>query len=296
MPDWLDGDREQPLPPDAARRRINRDWPHLFSRDVLSVPDKWEYPAFFAWDLAFHMIPMARIDPDFAKKQLLLFLREWYMHPNGQLPAFEYDLSNVNPPVHAWACWQVYKIGRAAAEHAFLERAFHKLLMNFTWWVNRKDLDGRNVFAGGFLGLDNLGVFDRSRADAGGHAWSRPTAPPGWGSTARPCWGSPWSWPCTTGRTRMWPASSSSTSCSSPTRSTTWAAGPVGRGGRVLLRPTQGRRQLDAAAGSLDGWLDPLAGRGGAGRGVTHPHLPQFEKRLPGSWRTARTCSDKSPT
>ncbi|HXD16726.1 MAG TPA: hypothetical protein VN654_06900 [Vicinamibacterales bacterium] len=162
VPDWINGDAKLPLPPAVREARINRDWPHLFSRDVLSVPDKWEYPAFFAWDLAFHMIPMARIDPDAAKKQLLLLLREWYLHPNGQLPAFEYDLSSVNPPVHAWACWQVF-VETGRTDHAFLERAFHKLLMNFTWWVNRTDPEGRNVFSGGFLGMDNIGVFDRSR-------------------------------------------------------------------------------------------------------------------------------------
>ncbi|HEX4129660.1 MAG TPA: glucosidase [Pirellulales bacterium] len=162
VPDWVDGDSKHTNPPEVRDHRINRDWPHLFSRDVLSVPDKWEYPAFFAWDLAFHMVPMARIDPAFAKQQLLLLLREWYLHPSGQLPAFEYDLSNVNPPVHAWACWQVYRAD-GKRDVAFLERAFQKLLMNFTWWVNRKDPQGRGVFAGGFLGMDNLGVFDRSR-------------------------------------------------------------------------------------------------------------------------------------
>jgi hypothetical protein len=164
--EWLEGDRAQPSPPKSRWRHPNAEWcHHLYCRDVLSVPDKWEYPAFFAWDLAFHMLPLARIDPDFAKYQLLLFLREWYMHPSGQLAAFEYDLSNVNPPVHAYACWQVYQI---SAEHGerdigFLKRAFQKLLLNFTWWVNRKDTSGRNVFSGGFLGLDNIGVFDRSR-------------------------------------------------------------------------------------------------------------------------------------
>jgi hypothetical protein len=162
VPDWINGDAKLPLSPAVREKRINRDWPHLFSRDVLSVPDKWEYPAFFAWDLAFHMVPMARIDREFAKNQLLLLLREWYLHPSGQLPAFEYDLSNVNPPVHAWACWQVF-VRTGGTDHLFLERAFHKLLMNFTWWVNRKDPEGRNVFSGGFLGMDNLGVFDRSR-------------------------------------------------------------------------------------------------------------------------------------
>ncbi|MBX9624723.1 MAG: hypothetical protein K2X82_13030 [Gemmataceae bacterium] len=144
----------------------------------MSVPDTWEYPAFFAWDLAFHMVPMARVDPHFAKSQLLLLLREWYLHPSGQIPAFEYDLSNVNPPVHAWACWQVYKRDRKR-DREFLTRAFHKLLLNFTWWVNRKDKYGKGVFGGGFLGMDNLGVFDRggplpvgdSLEQADGTAW-----------------------------------------------------------------------------------------------------------------------------
>jgi glycogen debranching enzyme len=136
------------------------------------MPDKWEYPWFAAWDLAFHMIPFARIDPHFAKEQLLLLLREWYMHPNGQIPAYEFAFGDVNPPVHAWACWRVYKMtgARGQRDRLFLERAFHKLLLNFTWWVNRKDPDGRNLFAGGFLGLDNIGVFDRSQAlPTGGH-------------------------------------------------------------------------------------------------------------------------------
>ncbi len=162
IPDWVNGDAGHPNPPEVRDHRINTNWPHLFSRDVLSVPDKWEYPAFFAWDTAFHMVAMARIDPTYAKDQLLLLLREWYLHPNGQLPAYEYDLSNVNPPVHAWACWQVYRRD-GKADLPFLERVFHKLLMNFTWWVNRQDPEGRGVFAGGFLGMDNLGVFDRSR-------------------------------------------------------------------------------------------------------------------------------------
>ena len=164
--EWLRGDRAQPTPPASRWQHPNAEWDHhLYCRDVLSVPDKWEYPAFFAWDLAFHMLPLARIDPDFAKYQLLLFLREWYMHPSGQLAAFEYDLSNVNPPIHAYACWQVYQISAQQGERdvGFLERAFQKLLLNFTWWVNREDTSGRNVFSGGFLGLDNIGVFDRSR-------------------------------------------------------------------------------------------------------------------------------------
>ena len=163
--DWLEGDPAQPKPPSARARVRNRDWAHLYNRDVLSMPDSWEYPWYAAWDLAFHMLPLARLDPEFAKHQLLLLLREWYMHPNGQIPAYEWELSDVNPPVHAWACWRVYKITakRGERDRLFLKRAFQKLLLNFTWWVNRKDPDGLNIFSGGFLGMDNIGVFDRSR-------------------------------------------------------------------------------------------------------------------------------------
>jgi hypothetical protein len=161
---WLAGDATQPAPHPDRKRGRNSEWSHVFNRDVLSIPDKWEYPWFAAWDLAFHMIPMARVDPGFAKQQLLLFLREWYMHPNGQLPAYEFAFGDVNPPVHAWAAWRVYKMtgARGERDRSFLESVFQKLLINFTWWVNRKDLEGNNLFAGGFLGLDNIGVFDRS--------------------------------------------------------------------------------------------------------------------------------------
>ncbi len=163
--DWLDGDKGQPPPPESRRKGRNKDWDHLFNADVISMPDKWEYPWYAAWDLAFHCVPLALIDSEFAKEQLQLIVREWYMHPNGQLPAYEWALGDVNPPVHAWAAWRVYKIEkkrRGKGDRVFLERIFHKLLLNFTWWVNRKDADGRNVFQGGFLGLDNIGVFDRS--------------------------------------------------------------------------------------------------------------------------------------
>ena len=163
--DWLKGDPNLPTPAQSRLKGRNADWPHLFNRDVVSVSDKWEYPWYASWDMAFHMICFARIDPDYAKKQLLLFLREWYMHPNGQIPAYEFAFSDVNPPVHAWACWQVYKMtdGPGKRDRGFLESAFQKLLLNFTWWVNRKDPSGKNVFSGGFLGLDNIGIFDRSR-------------------------------------------------------------------------------------------------------------------------------------
>jgi hypothetical protein len=168
--DWLKGDPNQPPPPESRRRGRNADWSHLFNRDVISMPDKWEYPWYAAWDLAFHMIPMAKLDPEFAKQQLVLFLREWYMHPNGQIPAYEFALSDVNPPVHAWACWRVYKLTgpRGKRDRAFLASCFQKLLLNFTWWVNRKDVEGQHLFSGGFLGLDNIGVFDRGQPLPGG--------------------------------------------------------------------------------------------------------------------------------
>jgi Glycosyl hydrolase family 63 C-terminal domain len=162
---WLEGDPAGPPPPESRRLGRNREWSNLYNADVISLPDKWEYPWYAAWDLAFHCVPLAQIDPDFAKEQITLLLREWYMHPNGQLPAYEWAFSDVNPPVHAWAAWRVYKIEkrvRGITDRAFLESAFHKLLLNFTWWVNRKDPEGLNVFEGGFLGLDNIGVFDRS--------------------------------------------------------------------------------------------------------------------------------------
>jgi hypothetical protein len=170
--DWLLGDPDQPAPPSTRLEGRNTNWPHLFNRDVISMPDKWEYPWYAAWDLAFHMIPFARVDGDFAKEQLILFLREWYMHPNGQIPAYEFEFGDVNPPVHAWACWRVYKMTgeRGHRDTLFLKRVFQKLLINFTWWVNRKDVNGKHLFSGGFLGLDNIGVFDRSRPlPTGGH-------------------------------------------------------------------------------------------------------------------------------
>jgi hypothetical protein len=162
---WLEGDPGNPLPPQERRNGRNHEWTHMHNGDVISMPDKWEYPWYAAWDLAFHCIPLALVDPDFAKEQLTLMLREWYMHPNGQIPAYEWAFGDVNPPVHAWAAWRVYKVEkkrRGKGDREFLQRVFHKLLLNFTWWVNRKDASGMNIFQGGFLGLDNIGVFDRS--------------------------------------------------------------------------------------------------------------------------------------
>jgi hypothetical protein len=170
---WLKGDPTEPSPPPERLQGRNHEWTHMYNADVISMPDKWEYPWYAAWDLAFHCIPLALVDSDFAKEQLLLMLREWYMHPNGQIPAYEWAFGDVNPPVHAWAAWRVYKIEqkrRGTGDRKFLERVFHKLMLNFTWWVNRKDAEGRNVFQGGFLGLDNIGVFDRSAPlPTGGH-------------------------------------------------------------------------------------------------------------------------------
>ncbi len=189
VPQWLHGDPGQPAPPAERCRGRNREWMHLNNADILSVPDKWEYPWYAAWDLAFHAVPFAMVDAEFAKEQLLLLTREWYMHPNGQLPAYEWAFGDVNPPVHAWATWRVFQMDRKDRRVAgeadypgdleFLERVFHKLMLNFTWWVNRKDAEGRNIFQGGFLGMDNIGVFDRSAAlptggfinQADGTAW-----------------------------------------------------------------------------------------------------------------------------
>jgi hypothetical protein len=168
---WLAGDAAEPPPPDARWKGRNHGWMHLNNHDVISMPDTWEYPWYAAWDLAFHAVALALVDPGFAKDQLVLLLREWYMHPNGQLPAYEWNFGDVNPPVHAWAAMRVYQVERRATgtgDVRFLERVFHKLLINFTWWVNRKDVEGRNVFQGGFLGLDNIGVFNRSEALPGG--------------------------------------------------------------------------------------------------------------------------------
>lgn len=164
--EWINGDPGQPPPPPERKFGRNKEWMHLNNADIISMPDTWEYPWYAAWDLAFHTIPIAMIDPEFAKNQLLLLTKEWYMHPNGQLPAYEWAFSDVNPPVHGWATWRVYKIDQknnnGRGDRKFLEEVFHKLLLNFTWWVNRKDYNGNNIFQGGFLGMDNIGVFDRS--------------------------------------------------------------------------------------------------------------------------------------
>jgi hypothetical protein len=168
---WLEGDPSQPKPPPERKHGRNHEWTHLNNADIVSMPDKWEYPWYAAWDLAFHAVALSVVDPGFAKRQLMLMTKVWYIHPNGQLPAYEWAFGDVNPPVHAWASWRVFQIDRKfrreqnpddPGDLSFLRRVFHKLLLNFTWWVNRKDAEGRNIFQGGFLGLDNIGVFDRS--------------------------------------------------------------------------------------------------------------------------------------
>ena len=164
--EWLDGDPGQPVPPRSRKSGRNSDWFHFYAADVITMPDKWEYPWFAAWDWAFHLITLALMDPRSAKDQLILLCQVWYMHPNGQMPAYEWKFSDVNPPVHAWAALRIYEMDKrhngGNGDRCFLERVFVKLLLNFTWWVNRKDPSGRNVFQGGFLGLDNIGIFDRS--------------------------------------------------------------------------------------------------------------------------------------
>jgi len=178
IPEWIKGDPAQLAPPSQRKHGRNREWMHLNNADIISMPDKWEYPWYAAWDLAFHTLSLAIVDTDFAKEQLVLLTREWYMHPNGQIPAYEWAFGDVNPPVHAWATWRVFQMDRkqhpdkwdGKGDLAFLECVFHKLMLNFTWWVNRKDAEGRNIFQGGFLGLDNIGVFDRSaQLPTGGH-------------------------------------------------------------------------------------------------------------------------------
>ena len=182
---WLDGDNPH-WPPPASRCHIrNTHWHHLNSLRVLAMPDKWEYPWFAAWDLAFHCVTLALVDAEFAKEQLWLLLFEQFQHPNGQIPAYEWEFSDLNPPVHAWAVWRVYNMDRlrsGRADRLFLERCFHKLLINFAWWVNKVDSEGNNVFEGGFLGLDNITVVDRSEALAWrSHARNNPMPPAGWG-------------------------------------------------------------------------------------------------------------------
>jgi hypothetical protein len=187
---WLKGDPSQPTPPPQRLQGRNHDWRHLYNRDVISMPDKWEYPWYAAWDLAFHMLPFGRLDPHFAKEQLILLLREWYMHPNGQLPAYEFAFSDVNPPVHAWAAWQLYQMDNRQ-DRLFLERVFQKLLLNFTWWVNRKDIEGKYLFSGGFLGLDNICLTAHNHCPMADNS-NKPMGPLGWLSIALQCWLSLW--------------------------------------------------------------------------------------------------------
>ena len=213
---WLNGDPGQPAPPPERKTGRNHDWPQLNNADIISMPDKWEYPWYAAWDLAFHTIPMSLVDADFAKQQLILLQREWYMHPNGQLPAYEWNFSDVNPPVHAWAALRVFRIDRRVngrGDYNFLERVFHKLLLNFTWWVNRQDAEGNNISDSTTSDCS----IDHSRCRKAA-CWSRPMARRGWPFTARRC--SQWrsSSHAIIPPPRTSPANSSSTSSTSRTR------------------------------------------------------------------------------
>ena len=221
---WLNGDPGQPDPPPGRGEGRNSSWRHLFNEDIVSMPDKWEYPWYAAWDLAFHMIPFALVDPEFAKGQLQLFLREWYMHPNGQLPAYEWAFDDVNPPVHAWACWRVYKIDsklQGKPDTGFLERCFHKLLMNFTWWVNRKDSEGNNIFEGGLSSGSTISASSTGpdRLPTGGHHRTERRHQLDGDVLSSTCSRSLWSWRQARFRTtKISPASSSSTSSTSARR------------------------------------------------------------------------------
>ena len=191
---WLEERGSDPFKETRKAAPRNDHWHHMYNGDVISMPDKWEYPWYAAWDLAFHVLALTLVDPDFGKQQLKLMLRERYMHPNGQIPAYEWNFGDVNPPVHAWSTIFTYRLEKAQkgeGDREWLKSCFQKLLLNFTWWVNRKDRSGRNVFEGGFLGLDNIGVFDRSAPCRPAATWNRPTAPPGWRCSARTCWRSP---------------------------------------------------------------------------------------------------------
>ena len=254
---WLEGDPAYPPPPPERLSGRNHEWTHLNNRDVISMPDKWEYPWYAAWDLAFHCVALAHVDPEFAKSQLILLCREWYVHPNGQLPAYEWNFSDVNPPVQAWAALRVHEIA-GDDDYDFLARVLHKLLLNFNWWVNRKDVEGDNLFEGGFLGLDNIGPFDRSKLPSTACS-SSPTAPRGWPCTARTCWR--WRWPSPATTSVYEDLATKFFEHFALIGSALNEQGAVGRGGRLLLRRPAHRRRLDPPARPLGG------GAAAAGRG-----------------------------
>ena len=285
--------------PAARLTGRNSDWPQVYSRDVISMPDKWEYPWFAAWDLAFHMLPMARLDPAFAKEQLNLLLREWYMHPNGQIPAYEWNFSDVNPPVHAWACWRVYKITapRGQRDRAFLARVFQKLLVNFTWWVNRKDVCGRHIFSGGFLGLDNVGVFDRSKPLPGGrparagrrHGVDGVLLQHDARHGARAGGGRPG---LRGHRLEVLRAFRRDRRRDEPAR----GHGPLARGGRVLLRPAAGRAAARSRCGCARSSASSRSSPSSSSRRAGSTSFRALRSARAGSSRTGRTWPPTSPT
>ena len=266
---WLKEHDAHPLLGAKAREIRNSDWFHMFNGDVISMPDKWEYPWYAAWDLAFHTVALSLVDFDFAKEQLLLMLRSLYFHPNGQIPAYEWNFGDVNPPVHAWATLYLYKYEKSLgrADRKFLERAFQGLMLNFNWWVNRKDPSGRNVFAGGFLGLDNIGVFDRSAKlptggsleQADGTAWMAFYCQNMLDIAVDPRRGRPG---LRGGRVQVRPALRLDRLRDGPDRRA--PRRDVGRGGRLLLRrPAAPERRRDAPEGPLDGRPPPALRRHG---------------------------------
>ena len=256
---WLDGDPTQPTAAAAAAGPgRNARWRNFDAFDIMSMPDKWEYPWFAAWDLGFHCVALAHVDPAFAKYQLILLCREWFQHPNGALPAYEWDFGDVNPPVQAWAALEVFAID-GARDIDFLSRVFDKLLVNFTWWVNREDAEGNNLFEGGFLGLDNIGPLDRSHLPRRRSCSSSPTPPAGWAST-------PWPWAriaVALNQSRQRPAADlvlKFLEHFAAIRDALDQPGPVGRGGRPVLRPD---RAPDGTAVPVQG---PVDGRHHPGR------------------------------
>ena len=292
---WLDGDPAFPPPPAARREGRNHDWRHLNNRDVLSMPDKWEYPWYAAWDLAFHCVALAHVDPEFAKSQLMLICREWYMHPNGQLPAYEWDFSRREPAGARLGRAARLRDRRATSDYDFLERVFHKLILNFTWWVNRKDAEGRNIFEGGFLGLDNIGVFDRS-------------APPPVAGRLEQADGTAWM--------AMYCLDLLEIALTLADHDDTYEdvatkffehftliavamnrSGTVGRGGRLLLRHHPRRRwHRDPDAGALDGGAGPAVRGHGAGARGARQAATTSERGWRGSPRTSRRCRAWSST
>ena len=262
---WLDGDPGQPTPPPERLTGRNSRWRNFDAFDIMSMPDKWEYPWFAAWDLGFHCVTLAHVDPAFAKYQLILLCREWFQHPSGTLPAYEWNFSDVNPPVQAWAALEVFAVDEGR-DLEFLSRIFDKLLVNFTWWVNLEDAGGKNVYEGGFLGLDNIGPIDRSKLPVGGILEQSDAT--GWMGAYAIALGSIATVLDQAGHRPTSDLVLKFLEHFAAIRDALASPGPVGRGRRVLLRPAgDAVRRPGADQGPVDGGHDPAARRGGGGRG-----------------------------